>query len=325
MSFFPYYENLTNKRELKLIKEIQQCGHSVDLLNILSESFVHNFEELEKLPTGTIEQYLNTYGVCGVCEDEKGKIVIGVADLMSTSYYNYQKGDNVNITMIGSNRVFNKRVGIDCELIFNNSTRTPTIDIMTFSSLLTEIDVSLDKIIKMTRYIKVPVVNNEKEKTQIEEIFSAIESGNLKAVTSMKNDIEKLVSAYTDSNDNDIKTIELSDVDKSNNIQYLTLLRNSLKEFFYTKYGHSIRNTAKVAQQSKDEVNDLSVTSLILPFNMLKNRKQGWERVNALFGTNYTCEFSDLINIELMRTKEPEEPEEPKEPETEENNNEPNT
>lgn len=318
MSFFPYYENLTNKRELKLVKEIQQCGHSVDLLNILSESFVHNFEEIENLPTGIIEQYLNTYGVCGVCEDEKGKIVIGVADLMSTSYYNYQKGDNVNITMIGSNRVFNKRVGIDCELIFNNSTRTPTIDIMTFSSLLTEIDVSLDKIIKMTRYIKVPVVNNEKEKTQIEEIFSAIERGDLKAVTSMKNDIEKLVSAYTDTSDNDIKTIELTDVDKSNNIQYLTLLRNSLKEFFYTKYGHSIRNTAKVAQQSKDEVNDLSVTSLILPFNMLKNRKQGWERVNALFGTNYTCDFSDLINIELMRT---EETEEPKEPETEENNN----
>ena len=311
MSFFPYYENLTNKRELKLIKEIQQCGHTVDLLNILSESFVHNFEEVENLPTGIIEQYLNTYGVCGVCEDETGKIVIGIADLMSTSYYNYQKGDNVNITMIGSDRVFNKKVGINCELIFNNSTRTPTIDVLTFSSLLTEIDVSLDKIIKMTRYIKVPVVNNEKEKTQIEDIFSNIEMGNLKAVTSMKNDIEKLMSAYTDTGDNDIKTIELTDVDKSNNIQYLTLLRNSLKEFFYTKYGHSIRNTAKVAQQSKDEVNDLSVTSLILPYNMLKNRKQGWKRVNKLFGTNYTCEFSDLINIELMKTEEPEETEEP--------------
>ena len=323
MSFFPYYEKLNNKRELKLVKEIQQCGHTFDLLNILSESFVHNFEEIEKLPTGIIEQYLNTYGVCGVCEDDSGKIVIGIADLMSTSYYNYQKGDNVNITMIGSDRVFNKKVGIDCELIFNNSTRTPTIDVMTFSSLLTEIDVSLDKIIKMTRYIKVPIVNNEKEKTQIEEIFSAIERGDLKAVTSMRNDIEKLMSAYTDSSDNDIKTIELTDVEKSNNIQYLTLLRNSLKEFFYTKYGHSIRNTAKVAQQSKDEVNDLSVTSLILPFNMLNNRKQGWERVNALFGTNYTCEFSDLINIELMKTEEPEEPEEPtepKEPETEGNN-----
>lgn len=323
MSFFPYYEKLNNKRELKLVKEIQQCGHTFDLLNILSESFVHNFEEIEKLPTGIIEQYLNTYGVCGVCEDDSGKIVIGIADLMSTSYYNYQKGDNVNITMIGSDRVFNKKVGIDCELIFNNSTRTPTIDVMTFSSLLTEIDVSLDKIIKMTRYIKVPIVNNEKEKTQIEEIFSAIERGDLKAVTSMRNDIEKLMSDYTDSSDNDIKTIELTDVEKSNNIQYLTLLRNSLKEFFYTKYGHSIRNTAKVAQQSKDEVNDLSVTSLILPFNMLKNRKQGWERVNALFGTNYTCEFSDLINIELMKTEEPEEPEEPtepKEPETEGNN-----
>ena len=324
MSFFPYYEKLSTKQELKLTKSIQQIGHTVDLLNILSESFVHNFEELEKLPTGIIEQYLNTYGVCGVCEDEKGKIVIGIADLMSTSYYNYQKGDNVNITMIGSNRVFNKKIGIDCELIFNNSTRTPTIDIMTFSSLLTEIDVSLDKIIKMTRYIKVPIVNNEKEKTQIEEIFKAIEDGNLKAVTSMKNDIEKLMTAYTDTNDN-IKTIELTDVDKSNNIQYLTLLRNSLKEFFYTKYGHSIRNTAKVAQQSKDEVNDLSITSLILPFNMLKNRKQGWERVNALFGTNYTCEFSELINIEIMKTEEPEEPEEPKEPETEGNNDESNT
>lgn len=309
MSFFPYYKNLTVKQEIKLEKSIQQIGHITDLLNILSESFNHSFEEIEKLPTGIIEQYLNTYGVCGVCEDENGKIVIGIADLMSTSYYNYQKGDAVNITMIGSNKVFNKRLGIDCELIFNNSTRTPTIDVMTFSSLLTEVDVSLDKIIKMTRYIKIPVVNNEKEKQQMEEMFKAIEDGNLKALTSMKSDIEKLMSQYTDSQDKEIKTIELTDVEKSNNIQYLTLLRNSLKEFFFTKYGHSIRNTVKAAQQSKDEVNDLSVTSLILPTNMLKNRKQGWERVNKLFGTNYTCEFSNLINIEIMNTNESEEPE----------------
>lgn len=315
MSFFPYYEKLSTKQELKLTKSIQQIGHTVDLLNILSESFIHNFEELEKLPTGIIEQYLNTYGVCGVCEDESGRIVIGIADLMSTSYYNYQKGDNVNITMIGSDSVFNKRVGIDCELIFNNSTRTPTIDIITFSSLLTELDVSLDKIIKKTRYIDVPIVNNEKEKQQVEEIFSAIEMGNLKAITSMKSDIEKIMSDYLENQENEIKTIKLTDVDKSNNIQYLTLLRNSLKEFFFTKYGHSIRNTVKAAQQSKDEVNDLSVTSLILPTNMLKNRQQGWQRVNALFGTNYTCDFSDLINIEIMRTEEPE---------TEETNNEPN-
>lgn len=319
MSFFPYYKNLTVKQEIKLEKSIQQIGHITDLLNILSESFVHSFEKIEKLPTGIIEQYLNTYGICGVCEDEKGKIVIGIADLMSTSYYNYQKGDTVNITMIGSNKVFNKRLGIDCELIFNNSTRTPTIDVMTFSSLLTELDVSLAKIIKMTRYVDVPVVNNEKEKQQVEEIFNAIEDGNLKAITSFKNDIDKLISQYTDSQENEIKTIKLTDVDKSNNIQYLTLLRNSLKEFFFTKYGHSIRNTVKSAQQTKDEVNDLSVTSLILPTNMLKNRKQGWERVNTLFGTNYTCEFSNLINIEIMNTKDSEEPEQ------EDINNEPNS
>ena len=176
-----------------------------------------------------------------------------------------------------------------------------------------------DKIIKKTRYVDVPVVNNEKEKQQVEEIFNAIEDGNLKAITSFKNDIDKLISQYTDSQENEIKTIKLTDVDKSNNIQYLTLLRNSLKEFFFTKYGHSIRNTAKVAQQTKDEVNDLSVTSLILPTNMLKNRKQGWERVNALFGTNYTCEFSNLINIEIMNTNESEEPEQ------EDINNEPNS
>ena len=319
MSFFPYYKNLTVKQEIKLEKSIQQIGHITDLLNILSESFVHSFEKIEKLPTGIIEQYLNTYGICGVCEDERGKIVIGIADLMSTSYYNYQKGDTVNITMIGSNKVFNKRLGIDCELIFNNSTRTPTIDVMTFSSLLTELDVSLAKIIKMTRYVDVPVVNNEKEKQQVEEIFNAIEDGNLKAITSFKNDIDKLISQYTDSQENEIKTIKLTDVDKSNNIQYLTLLRNSLKEFFFTKYGHSIRNTVKSAQQTKDEVNDLSVTSLILPTNMLKNRKQGWERVNTLFGTNYTCEFSNLINIEIMNTKDSEEPEQ------EDINNEPNS
>lgn len=314
MSFFPYYENLTHKQEVKLQKNILNIGHTTDILNIFSESFVHNFEEINEIPHGLIEQYLNTYGVCGVCLDDNNKMVIGVADLMSTSYYNYQKGDNVNITMIGSNKIFNRKLGIDCELIFNNSTRTPTIDVMTFSSLLTEIDISLDKLIKKVRYIDVPIVNNEKEKTQLEEIFTAIENGDLKAVTSLKNDIEKLTEEV---GEKEIKTIKLTDVDKSNNIQYLTLLRNAIKEFFFTKYGHSLRNTVKQAQQTKDEVNDLNLTSLILPSNMLKNRMQGWKRVNDLFATNYTCEYGELIKEEIKRSEEQTEKESEKETEKE--------
>lgn len=326
MSFFPYYAKLTHKQELKLSKNIREIGHVTDLLNILSENFTHSFEEINKLPHGIIEQYLNIYGVCGVCLDENNKMVIGVADLMSTSYYIYQKGDNVNISMIGSNKIFNRKVGIDCELIFNNSTRTPTIDIINYASLLTELDVSLDKIIKKVRYIDVPIVSNEKEKQQFEEIFNAIEMGDLKVVTSLKSDIEKLIEDF---DSQEIKTVKLTDVDRSNNIQYLTLLRNALKEFFYTKYGHSLRNTVKQAQQTKDEVNDLNLTSLILPSNMLKNRVQGWKRVNDLFATNYTCEYGDLIKEEIKRSKEQTEKEIEKEdieePETEENNNESNT
>ena len=58
-------------------------------------------------------------------------------------------------------------------------------------------------------------------------------------------------------------------------------------------YGHAMINTSKLAQQSQSEVKDMDYISMVLPHNMLHSRLQGYDCLNKLFDTNYTCDFSD--------------------------------
>lgn len=299
MYFEQFFENVSNKKKKVLENNTLEFGHLCDLNNILIENFTHDFEEKNDLPYGYIEFLLLNYGMLGICKDEKNNLVVGIANLMSTSYYNYQKGDKVNITMFMSNRVFEKTLGVDCEIIFNNTTRTPCIDLYTYSELFKDLDISLKVLIKKSRLINTPLARNEFERQQIQEMLNDIEIGNWKAIQSRLDKVEEFTE-----NRKPLETIELTKAEATNYLQYLNLCKNSLKEFFFTKYGHSLRNTSKVAQQSKDEVNDLDITSQILIDNMYKNRVQGWERVNALFNTDFSCDFGELLKLERAKLNE---------------------
>lgn len=299
MYFEDFFNNLSNKKKKVLENNYLEFGHLCDLNNILIENFTHDFEEKNNLPYGYIEFLLINYGMVGICKDEKNNLVVGIANLMSTSYYNYQKGDKVNITMFMSDRIFEKTLGVDCEIIFNNTTRTPCIDLYTYSELFKDLDISLKVLIKKSRLINTPLARNEFERQQIQEMLNDIEIGNWKAIQSRLDKVEEFTE-----NRKPLEVLELTQAEATNYLQYLALCKNSLKEFFFTKYGHSLRNTSKVAQQSKDEVNDLDITSQILIDNMYKNRVQGWERVNKLFNTDFSCDFGELLKLERAKLNE---------------------
>lgn len=299
MYFEVFFNSLSNKKKKVLENNYLEFGHLCDLNNILIENFTHDFEEKNNIPYGHIEFLLLNHGMVGICKDEKNNLVVGIANLMSTSYYNYQKGDKVNITMFMSDRVFEKTLGVDCEIIFNNTTRTPCIDLYTYSELFKDLDISLKVLIKKSRLINTPLARNEYERQQIQEMLNDIEIGNWKAIQSRLDKVEEFTE-----NRKPLEVLELTQAEATNYLQYLALCKNSLKEFFFTKYGHSLRNTSKVAQQSKDEVNDLDITSQILIDNMYKNRVQGWDRVNKLFNTDFSCDFGELLKLERAKLNE---------------------
>lgn len=299
MYFENYFDNISNRKKSILENKYLEFSHLNDLNNILIENFTHDFEEKNNIPYGTIEFLLLNYGMVGITKDDNNNYVVGFANLMSTSHYNYQKGDNVNITMFMSTDVYQRKLGIDCELIFNNSTRTPCIDLYTYSELFKDLDISLKVLIKKSRLINTPLARNEFERQQIQEMLNDIELGNWKAIQSRLDKVEEFTE-----NRKPLEVLELTQAEATNYLQYLALCKNSLKEFFFTKYGHSLRNTSKVAQQSKDEVNDLDITSQILIDNMYKNRAQGWERVNKLFNTDFSCDFGELLKLERQKLNE---------------------
>ena len=100
MYFEDFFNNLSNKKKKVLENNYLEIGHLCDLNNILIENFTHDFEEKNNIPYGTIEFLLLNYGMVGITKDENNNYVVGFANLMSTSHYNYQKGDNRSFSKI---------------------------------------------------------------------------------------------------------------------------------------------------------------------------------------------------------------------------------
>jgi hypothetical protein len=91
-----------------------------------------------------------------------------------------------------------------------------------------------------------------------------------------------------------INTVNLTEVEKSQYIQYLAKFRDDLMRWFYSLYGMNSQGSSKLAQQSVDEVNQDSSASMILPHDMLRMRQKCLEnQVNKKFGWDMEVSFSE--------------------------------
>ena len=75
-------------------------------------------------------------------------------------------------------------------------------------------------------------------------------------------------------------------------VQYLSKLHDDILRRKATMYGHALNTTGKLAQQSKDEINDYDSISMIIPEDMLECRRNGVEMINKVFGCNITVDYS---------------------------------
>lgn len=56
-----------------------------------------------------------------------------------------------------------------------------------------------------------------------------------------------------------------------------------------------IQTTAKLAQQTNDELHGADSYSLLYPIEQLRQRQKTWSEVNELFGTNITVRFNPIL------------------------------
>lgn len=230
-----------------------------------------------------IESLLITQGTCGVTE-MSGGIYTGIGSYTGEPV-NFLPTEYI-VTNVGvGEKTFNAESGgVVC---WNNSLRLPDWMLMQYSSILTEIDISESVNVLFTRFLRIPRVKNAKEKAAIETVVSEILTGKFNAI------IDTGVQDEIFQTDPENRFFDLCDVDKVDKLQYLNQYRDNIVKRWFQVYGQGMQSTAKLAQQTTDELHGNDSVSMIIPLDRLKCRQDFCEKLNAMYGTNVSVDFSE--------------------------------
>lgn len=268
----------------KCKKQYDDTVHINDLL--LNRLTMFEYTNLpETIPDWLLETILSTEGTAGICRMEDGNLYTGsggfcgdIKNFLPTEY---------QITNVGVGHKQGK-IGEVFAVGYNNSTLSPDFMLMQTASILTEIDVSERCNVLFSRLLRIPKVADEKEKVSIEKSIKAVMDGKFEAVVS-KNVMEQIME--TGSADN--KFLDLCDIKDIDKLQYLNQYRDNVVKRFYQIYGQGMQTTAKLAQQTTDELHGSDTIAMIVPVDMLRRRKDMCVQINSLFGTDISVDFSE--------------------------------
>lgn len=192
----------------------------------------------------------------------------------------------------------NWRENPDVAIIFNNSNYSPDMNIGRFSDMLAELEVSMKLNVLFARMYPMPVVSSGKIQKAVETAIDNMRTG--KIATVLDDDTLSKYVSDTAANNTGIQTVNLTEVEKSQYIQYLAKFRDDLMRWFYSLYGMNSQGSSKMAQQTVDEVNQDNNASMILPHDMLRMRMKSLEnQVNKKFGWGMEVSFSECWQSRL--------------------------
>ena len=219
----------------------------------------------------------------------EGKWVITPADFAG-SPDTYGFGRNLICTIkSGCTYQFdNWRENPEVAVIFNNSNYSPDMNIGRFSDMLAELEVSMKLNVLFARMYPMPIAASTKIQKAIETAIENMRNGKIATVLN-----DDALSQYV-MDSAGINTVNLTEVEKSQYIQYLAKFRDDLMRWFYSLYGMNSQGSSKMAQQTTDEVNQDNNASMILPHDMLRMRQKCMEnQVNKKFGWDMEVSFSE--------------------------------
>lgn len=230
-----------------------------------------------------IELYCSIEGYCAVWKDDRDndKVVISHAQFSGNPDANGIGLDVICTTENGHTRAFDDwKNNPEVVIIFNNNAKSPDLFITRTSDFLTEIDISLRALNRNTRKMNLIKVKNSSEKKQIEDAQTAIDNGDF-AVIQEDFDITDILQEGTTKQS---MVESLTDPNLSDKIQYLVKFWDDTLRQFYNIYGMQENGAAKMAQQSKEEINDGANITSIIPLNKLEARNKSLEKLRVLTG-----------------------------------------
>lgn len=241
-----------------------------------------------------IEDYLCISGNCAWCKGTN--LVTGESGLFIAPYASRagqldQYGDGKELTAYTPNGItLRGEIGKDCFVMYNNTARSPELDLIFDSQILTEIEKSTNSNVLFARIAPIFAAADDTTKTAIKEIIENVIAGNLETVVSQN--ITDMLGIVPDGS---IKVLDVfQHPERVQYTQYLSQLYDVIMRRHFSKRGLTIKTPQKAAQQSVDEIHGMDSVSWYYPLNKLKARQDALKEINRIFGTNITVDFSEI-------------------------------
>lgn len=251
----------------------------------------------DTLPARELELNLLLFGYAAVFK-KKGEIITNPTSIFNEqlSIYYYPNNAVYAQPKLGSGQLNFK--GKDAEIIFNNSLQTNILHmpsdgglftfISRYARMLADIEATINIYTVNARLTGFPTASNDQTKHSLEVFYDKLEAGN-RAIVSDNAIIEQF------------RNIDINRTNVTDGINDWLVARDKVLEMMFRDIGVKMYNP-KRAQVTEDE---LQVNNQLLVINvndMLKNRQQGLDRVNAKFGTNITvsinADFIPKVEVE---------------------------
>ena len=186
----------------------------------------------------------------------------------------------------------NLKVGKECEVIYNNVLMNPLYDLIHhYATLLAHNEVTcIHTMVNARSANGVPIASTNKQKLSIKEYIGKLFNGQYDVVT----DIGNLGIEYAGAHMNTAQDIE-----------GLWNTRERILASFMNDIGIK-SGIDKRSNTVADEINADTPALLVNLNDMLNERKEGFDRVNRHYGTNWTVELNEDIDYKNMFVDESE-------------------
>ena len=272
----------------------------INWLMRLNNTF-QNLFTYENLPTTFNVFFLENYlhlsdmGVCGIINDSKYGI-IAVRGNYGGDVNTYGRGTR----FIGANCKRSYDIPIDSDnLVMAHNNITMTSDrylLVKYANLLNEIDKSLNTNIYYSRVYGVPMIEDEKERKQIESVMSSIQKGKTGKVISKNTNLNDLL------NKKPFEILKITDGNESVHMDTLIRLRDNILKNFLREIGLNVNTLDKSAQVNNNELQAFITYSNLNLYDYYNERKKFINEVNKKFNTNISIKINENLVKQVLET-----------------------
>lgn len=232
----------------------------------------------DTIPQKDLERILQTTGYCGICEVNGNLYALtGGLGGQLNEYYR-----PILLTVANPYLNYNKQLLIDkdCILIKNDSFYYGLMPLFKKNAtLLSEIELSFRIGIINSRILAIVKTDNDNAKESAKKLFSDIEDGKFAGVVGGSSFFENV----------DTQTFG---TDKTSGLKSLIELYQYIKSNWLNELGISSNWNAKKENLNEAELDtDRDILPLIL--SMLYERQKACDKVNEMYGTNWSVDFSE--------------------------------